>query len=243
VGFRGVGLVSSLAILVLLSLACGSIDPDSIDVEPGRGGSSTGPGFDGSYPDVGGRARDGGTSAHDASLSHGDGSSKGDSKDGSREASGGEKDASTLLDAAAAGVFGATTYTAMPVATSATTLHAMKGGPKTVTGTSCLESGCHDGTKATTVEFLFGGTIYDAVDGGTGAEDIEVRVVNDKKTGVSAYSDTNGNFWSEATAALVTPGLAGVRNAVSLQIMPQSLSSGDCNSCHNGKTQAQMHVP
>jgi hypothetical protein len=236
-GSRAFWLIPVAGALALAGFACGSSDPDSITKEPGHGSSLTGPDFDGAIRDTGG-----GTKSDGGSGGHKDSGGRGDAASGDAPTEAGPEDTgSTLEDSPAAAVFGATTYAAMPVATSAATLHSMKGGPKNVTNTACLS--CHDGKTMGTVEFLFGGSIYDSVDGGTGATEIEVRVVDAKKKGVSAYSDDDGNFWSEATAALDTPGGAGARNATSEQIMPQSVMSGDCNSCHNGTTQALMHVP
>jgi hypothetical protein len=236
-GIRAVWLIPVAGALALAAFACGSMDPDAITTEPGHGSSLTGPDLDGAIPvDTGGgkKSGDSGTgSTHDGGtvVSGGD----------SAVESGPADTGSTLEDSPAAAIFGATSFTAMPVATSAETLHSMKGGPKNVTGTACLS--CHNGDTKGTAEFLFGGTIYGNVDGGTGASDIEVRTVDDKKNGVSTYSDTNGNFWSESTAALGTPGAAGARNATAIQIMPSALMSGDCNSCHNGTNAALMHVP
>ena len=238
-GKRAALLIPAAVVLAALALGCGSIDPDGVTIEPGHGPSRSGPGYDAAISDAGG-----------GKGPPKDGASKGDSRestdDGSMDAAedtggGGGEDGPTLEDSAAAGVFGATTYSAKAVATSAATLHSMKGGPKTTTGTDCLS--CHNGATMGTVEFLYAGTIYGSPDGGAGAETIEVRVIDAKKKGVSTYSDTNGDFWSEATAALAVPGLAGARNGVSEQIMPKALESGDCNSCHNGKTQPFMHVP
>ena len=236
-GIRAVWLIPAVAALGLAAFACGSMDPDAIVSEPDHGPSLTGPELDGALPvDAGGGKK---------SADSGTGRQNDGGKESSPDAGGGDTGpqdtGSTLEDAPAAAVFGATTYAPMPVTTSAESLHNMKGGPKNVTGTACLS--CHNGATTGTAEFLFGGTIYGDVDGGTAASDIEVRTVDDKKKGVSAYSDTNGNFWSEATAALGTPGLAGARNATSEQIMPSALMSGDCNSCHNGTAAALMHVP
>jgi hypothetical protein len=242
VGKRAVLLIPAAFIAAALTFACGSVDPDGVTVEPGHGGSQSGPGYHVPADGGGGGGKtpgaDGAAMGDSQTVSH-------DGKDGGTEnkdtGGGGGADGPTLEDAAAAAIFGSTTYSAMSVTTSATMLHQMKGGPKNVIGTDCLS--CHNGATKGTAEFLFAGTIYNSPDGGGGAETIEVRVIDDKKNGVSTYSDTDGDFWSEATAALAVPGATGARNAVAEQIMPQALASGDCNSCHNGKAQALMHVP
>lgn len=152
------------------------------------------------------------------------------------------KDVSTVMDTGPS-LFGSTAYKSSPVATSAIMLHSMKGASTKIGAqTPCLS--CHNGAMKGTVEFLFAGSIYTDMTGAMGAADTEVRVLDDKGTGTSTYSDTDGNFWAVGVAALATPGLAGARNAVAEQIMTiEPLASGDCNSCHNGTTQPVTHLP
>jgi hypothetical protein len=140
-----------------------------------------------------------------------------------------------------ASLFGATTYVSHPVKTTAAEYHSMMGGPGNPgPQMACLS--CHGpGMKDT--EFLFAGSIDTSVDGGTGAEDIEVRVGNSKGVGTSAYSDSDGNFWAMSTSSLPAGASAGARDSVSEAIMPSHLTSADCNSCHNGTTQPILHLP
>ena len=231
---RAIWLVPGVCSLVTaLTFACGSTDPGAITVEPAHGKSRTGPDIlDASLPAVDQQAPPP-VDAHEGGA------------DRAREAShdsGAVKDVSAVVDTGPS-LFGATAFKSSPVATSAAMLHSMKGGPgKTGAQTACLS--CHNGAKMGTVQFLFAGSIYTDATGAMGAADTEVRVVDSKGKGTSTYSDIDGNFWALGAAALSVPGLSGARNAVSEQIMTTlSLSSGDCNACHNGTTQPVTHLP
>ncbi len=224
-GCRAIWLVpGAWALLATVIFACSSSDPGSVVIEPGHGKSLTGP----DMSTTGGKKHsDSGTSS--------DGMGEDVASDGSDD-----MDQATLEDGGAP-LFGAAAYKGMPVATSAATLHSMMGGPSDPGyQMACLS--CHGaGTKDT--QFLFAGSIYTDVDGGTGAQDIEVRVVDSKGKGTNVYSDTDGNFWATGTSTLSAPARCGARNAVSVQIMPSSLTSGDCNGCHDGTTKPIMHLP
>ena len=222
------------SLVAAVSLACGSTDPGEINVEPGHGRSRTGPDLmDASLPPPMDHQAPPPVDAHDSGADR--------AHEASKDA-GGVKDVSTVLDTGPS-LFGATAYKSSPVATSAVMLHSMKGASTKIGAqTPCLS--CHNGATMGTVQFLFAGSIYTDATGATGAADTEVRVLDAKGKGTSAYSDANGNFWAVGVAALATPGLSGARNAVSEQIMTTlSLSSGDCNTCHNGTTQPGTHLP
>jgi hypothetical protein len=231
--------VGAWSLMVAVTFACGSTDPGDYTIEPGHGASRTGPAGDiKTTGPSGGSAGSGGSKKQsDAGADKGktDGGSKGPA-DGSSE------DVATVIDAGP-NVFGGTSFKGVPVTTSAATSHSMMGGPKDPGfAQDCLS--CHNGATKGTVEFLFAGSIYTDDTGATGAETVEVRVVDSMGTGTSAYSDVNGNFWVTSAAALSVPGQSGARDITNVQIMPSALSSGDCNSCHNGKaTTAIMHLP
>jgi hypothetical protein len=228
------------SLMVAVTFACGSSDPGEYNIEPGHGASRTGPaGAIKTTEPSGGSSGSGGSKNHSdaGSGEKKEGGSKG-STDGSSEL-----DVATVIDAGT-NVFSGTAFKGVPVTTSAATAHAMMGGPKNPGyQMACLS--CHNGATKGTAEFLFAGSIYTTVDGGTGAETVEVRVVDAKGVGTSAYSDDNGNFWATGTAALDVPGQSGARDITNVQLMPSALSSGDCNSCHNGTAmgQAIMHLP
>ena len=94
----------------------------------------------------------------------------------------------------------------------------------------CL--GCHDGT-GTATQFLFGGTIYDAL----GTAPVEHAEIGIKDPGgfYSSYSGTNGNFWGVAAGTTIDWSQAEIRtrDAYGELTMPVTPQAG-CNSCHKG---------
>ncbi len=93
-------------------------------------------------------------------------------------------------------------------------------------------------------QFMFAGSIYTDVNATTGAANVEVRVVDNAGTGISTYSDADGNFWLVSNTPVPLPGQSGARDANGhTQIMPQALADPGCNSCHNGTVQPALHLP
>jgi hypothetical protein len=242
-GSRALWLVpGAWCLMGAVSLACGSEDPGAYTIENGHGSSATGPtGSVESTGPTGGSSGSGGSKNHTDAGSGGKDGGAGKDKDAKGDTG---PDVATVVDAGPS-VFGGTAYKGVAVTTSAATLHQMMGGPKDPgPQMSCIGT-CHNGAMKGVAEFLFAGSVYSEAEGGTGVETAEVRVIDDKGVGTSVYSDINGNFWAPGTAALATPGRAGVRDGVNEDTMPSALSSGDCNSCHNGGAMAQpiMHLP
>ncbi len=89
----------------------------------------------------------------------------------------------------------------------------------------------------------FGGTVYDGA--GAPVVDAEVRLVDATGHAISVYTGTSGNFYS--LAAWTAPASVGVRNATSVALQLSTISSGDCNGCHQsadaGGTQPPIHLP
>jgi len=136
-------------------------------------------------------------------------------------------------------------YAANPPATSAATFHQQNNvGVTPGKNQDCLS--CHKMGGAGP-QFLFAGTIFQDMQGNTPAADIEVRVTGSDNKGYSAYSDTDGNFWymPQANQAIAYPAYDGARNANTTVLMTQTATASSCNAsgCHDGTTQAYLHIP
>ncbi len=235
-------LAGVIAVAAASSVGCSGPDPGLVIPNPahvgGGGPNAPPPSSPTPTPPVG--MGDGGSDAGrgGGGVDSGGGGSR-DSGPGPQD-SGGPID--TGVDATALGVFAnAPPYAPNPPATTAAQNHALHGVSVTPNdGVNCLT--CHNGATAT--QFLFAGSIYTDINATTGAADVEVRVVDANGTGLSAYSDTDGNFWIPNNTALATPGQAGARDGNgNLALMPASVQTGGCNSCHNGTVQPPLHLP
>jgi hypothetical protein len=108
-------------------------------------------------------------------------------------------------------------------------------------GMDCLS--CHE-SDATT-PFTFGGTVRDATD--AGENNVQVLVLNTDASVMSTYTDQNGNFFFEATGQINPGAKVGIRNATTVQQMPDALTGptqGGCNqkgTCHGG-TEGTTHL-
>lgn len=96
-------------------------------------------------------------------------------------------------------------------------------------------------------QFLFAGTIFQDMNGTTPASDVEVRVLGADNKGYSAHSDTDGNFWylPGQNEAVAYPAYHGARNASTTVLMSETATASSCNAsgCHDGTTQAYLHIP
>jgi hypothetical protein len=101
-------------------------------------------------------------------------------------------------------------------------------------GQDCMSS-CHNHG------FTFAGTLYNG--SGSAVSNAEVRLVDSTGKGISAYSGTNGNFYS--SSSWTGPGTVGVRDATNPGIdMVATVSTGvGCNSCHSSSgSTSQIYV-
>jgi hypothetical protein len=91
--------------------------------------------------------------------------------------------------------------------------------------------GCHRTGGGEAPRFAFGGTLYDPA--GKPVAGAEVRLVDANGAAITAYSGSNGTFYSRA-AAFATPARVGVRNASTAldMITPLQANGGACSSCH-----------
>ena len=108
----------------------------------------------------------------------------------------------------------------------------------------CLS--CHKMGGAGPV-FLFAGTVFQDMNGATPAVAKQICVLGNDAKSHCAYSDTDGNFWYEpgTNETLVFPAQSGIRDGTNTELMTNSLSASSCNAtgCHDGTTQAYLHLP
>jgi hypothetical protein len=83
------------------------------------------------------------------------------------------------------------------------------------------------------------GTIYGTVTGGTAVSGATVTVTGNNGTKITMVSGSNGDFYS--TAAITFPATVTISKCPDTVTMPGTISSGDCNSCHNSTM--RIHVP
>jgi hypothetical protein len=136
-------------------------------------------------------------------------------------------------------------YAANPPPTTAATFHTQNNvGITPGKNQDCLS--CHK-MGGTGPQFLFAGTIFKDMTGTTPAADIEVRVLGSDNKGFSAYSDTDGNFWylPGQNDALAYPANHGARDTATTVLMSETATASSCNAngCHDGTTQAYLHIP
>ncbi len=95
----------------------------------------------------------------------------------------------------------------------------------------CLS--CHTGAPAP--KFSFAGTLYQTTAGTQGAPDVEVRILDANRKGMSVHTDQDGNFWFPDDGTIVkTPALVGARAAGGNQLMSGTVDKLGCNACHGG---------
>lgn len=196
-----------------------------------------------SYEDPGVEGLTRGQFAQDASPEVGSTGDSGPKPDASKDGSGGDTGADTGGTTTA--FTGDTAFATNKPATSAVTYHnnnmvGVTPGP----GQDCL--GCHKMGGSGPV-FLFGGTVCADMNCNARAVDKEIRVRGSDGKAFAAHSDDDGNFWYEPGTgeAIAFPAMSGARDGTNTALMTGTISMGSCNSggCHDGSTQAYVHLP
>jgi hypothetical protein len=236
-----------MALLLLLSTACGGGDPGQQTWPPpspavsgpeasgSSGGAATGTSNTGSSTGGGSGAPatpglDNGSGSAPATASGIAGSiDGGTSTGGTGSSSGGSPPAATPTPDAFAG---------------APAFSSQVGSSAHNPGQSCMKSGCH-GPGGGETSFVIGGTVYKDYKGTTPAPGVEIRVIDTAGHAVSVYSGTNGNFYIHTGASGVTlPAIVGARDATTTRPMVTQLTTsgfnvgvgtmGSCasNGCH-----------
>lgn len=174
----------------------------------------------------------------------GGGSDSGVKVDGGGSDGGSGADSGTPDSGAPTAFTGAGGYTSQKPATSAKSIHQMKG-VGTVPSKSVACQSCH-GNGGGAPEFFFAGTIFTDQAGTMPAVDVEVRARGTDGVGYTAHSDDDGNFWfKKGMATLAFPCTTGARDGqMNVALMKGTIANGDCNSgaCHAGG-QGAIHLP
>lgn len=184
-------------------------------------------------------------------LTRGEFTDGGSHPDAGKPGDAGQTDGSSQGDAAgdgstAANAFtGATAYAATQPPTRAVQYH-QNGNVGVTPGKNqdCLS--CHKMGGPGPV-FLFAGTVFQDQNGTTPAAAKEIRVRGSDGKAFSTHSDSDGNFWYEPAVgeAIAFPMQAGVRDATNTALMTTTQTASSCNAsgCHDGTTQAYLHLP
>ena len=89
--------------------------------------------------------------------------------------------------------------------------------------------------------FAFGGTAYDP--NGQEASSVQVGVKLASGEFYSAFSGSNGNFFSQGSGVNLAGADIRARDANGEKQMPvTSTSSGDCNGCHDGSGSTHLRI-
>ena len=179
---------------------------------------------------TGGVASSGGKQTSSGSLSTGGGLSTGGMSTGGAAPTGGR--AATGGAAATGGTVAAAGSSCVAAAT---------GGPTGMnTGQGCPS--CHTGSNPPGgIAMTLAGTVYNSSSGTTGVSGATVTVVDSAGKSIKMVTGSLGNFYS--TTAVTFPASVTVSKCPDTVSMPVTISSGSCNGCHDGTTQARIHLP
>jgi hypothetical protein len=102
------------------------------------------------------------------------------------------------------------------------------------TGKSCFQA-CHNHG------FTLAGTLYTNATGNTGFDGATITITDSNNKTIDVVTHQNGNFYT--SEALAFPVLVLASSCPSAVQMTLASATGDCNSCHVGATNDQMHLP
>lgn len=101
-------------------------------------------------------------------------------------------------------------------------------------GKSCFQS-CHNHG------FTLAGTLYTNATGNTAFAGATMSFTDNNGAMFDLVTNQNGNFYT--TRAIAFPVLVLASSCPSAVRMTLASTTGDCNSCHVGATNDQMHLP
>jgi hypothetical protein len=108
------------------------------------------------------------------------------------------------------------------------------------TGRPCLT--CHGKSNPSGgVAMKIAGTIYSAATGGSGVSGATVTVTPASGSPIKMVTGSSGNFYSNS--AITFPATVQVSKCPDTATMPMTISTADCNSCHDGTTNVRIHLP
>lgn len=102
------------------------------------------------------------------------------------------------------------------------------------TGRSCFQA-CHNHG------FTLAGTLYTNATGNSGFAGATLSFTDANDVAFDIVTQQNGNFWTDR--AIAFPVLVIASQCPSAVKMTLASATGDCNSCHVGGTNDQMHLP
>jgi len=83
------------------------------------------------------------------------------------------------------------------------------------------------------------GTVYSAATGGSGVSGATVTVTPASGSPIKMVTGSTGNFYSNT--AITFPATVQVSKCPDTATMPTTITSSDCNSCHDSTT--RIHLP
>jgi hypothetical protein len=106
------------------------------------------------------------------------------------------------------------------------------------TGQACLS--CHkSGGAASSRIFTAAGSLYSTATGGSAVSGATITITDANNQKVTIVTGSDGNFYT--TTSIAFPATVQASKCPDTQLMTDSLSTGDCNSCH-GSTM-RIHLP
>jgi hypothetical protein len=102
-------------------------------------------------------------------------------------------------------------------------------------GQACLN--CHGSRQSPNI--TLGGTLYGSATGGSGVSGATVTVVDNSGKKTTIVTGSSGNFYT--TASIAFPATVQISKCPDTASMSSTVTSGDCNSCHNSSM--RIHLP
>ena len=107
------------------------------------------------------------------------------------------------------------------------------------TGRACLPCHAQGGSAYTKQAMPIAGTVYSTATGGSGVSGATVTVTPASGSPIKMVTGNTGNFHSNST--ITFPATVQISKCPDTVTMPNTITSGDCNSCHNSSM--RIHLP
>jgi hypothetical protein len=102
-------------------------------------------------------------------------------------------------------------------------------------GQACL--GCHGSKQSPNI--TLGGTVYSSATGGSAVSGATVTVTDNSGKKTTLVTGSSGNFYT--TSSIAFPATVQVSKCPDTALMPATVTTGDCNSCHDSSM--RLHLP
>jgi hypothetical protein len=103
------------------------------------------------------------------------------------------------------------------------------------TGKACMS--CHGSGQSPNMKAA--GTLYSTANGGSAVSGATVTITDSKGTKITMVTGSSGNFYTSSTISF--PATVQVSKCPDTATMPTTITTGDCNSCHNSSM--RIHLP